>query len=217
MTNNDVKADTHLISSLIDTAKISEKIGFVIGKVYFYDNPDILQSVGKRHDDVYWSIGHIGGREKDVGQYDSVEERDWCDDIYWLVSSDLYHKTGGYDTEFQFQAEDFDWQVRAKKAGFKIFYTYKSKLWHKDSITIGKNSPFKSYYDFRNPLIVHMKYRTWNEYRYYFSRKIRMLLVSSIKNIFKLRFYFVIMSWRGFFSAIIWLIKNKVLINFKNK
>jgi len=217
VTNNDVKADSHLVSSLVETAEDNRNVGFVIGKVYFHEKPKILQSVGKRHDDIYWSTGHIGDREKDVGQYDDIEERDWCDDIYWLVSSDLYNKTGGYDTEFQFQAEDYDWQVRAKKEGFKIFYTHKAKLWHKDSVTIGKNSPFKSYYDFRNPLIVHMKYRQWKEYKYYFFRKIKMLLSSTVKNLFKLRFYFVFMSWRGFISAILWFVKNKFFFQFKVK
>jgi hypothetical protein len=49
--------------------------------------------------------------EVDKGQYDKIEERAWCDDIYWLV------KKGGlgkdrwlWRTEFAFQGEDFDWQ-----------------------------------------------------------------------------------------------------------
>ena len=93
-------------------------------------------------------------------------------------------------------------------------YTYKAKLWHKDSVTIGKFSSFKSYYDFRNPLIVHMKYRKWNEYKYYFYRKLKMLLKISIYNLFKFRIYFILMSWLGFLSAMKWTIKNKLL--FKN-
>ena len=214
ITNNDVKADTELISSLVKVAVTDKKIGFTIGKVYFYENKNMLQSVGKKHSDRYWSNGHIGDREIDRGQFDTIEERQWCDDIYWLVSARLYNKIGGYDTEFQFQAEDYDWQVRAKKNNFKILYTYKSKLWHKDSATIGKFSPFKSYYDFRNPLIVHMKYRIWSDYKYYFFRKFKMLLSITFKKIIRLEFYYILMSWSGFLSAIIWSIKTKFL--FKN-
>ena len=214
ITNNDVKADNKVISSLVEAALKNKETGFVIGKVYYYDNPDILQSVGKKHSSKFWSNGHIGGNEIDEGQYDTIEEREWCDDIYWLVSSRLYNKIGGYDTEFQFQAEDYDWQVRAKKNNFKILYTYKSRLWHKDSATIGKFSPFKSYYDFRNPLIVHMKYRIWSDYKYYFFRKLKMLLSITFKKIIRLEFYYILMSWSGFLSAIIWLIKTKFL--FKN-
>ena len=213
ITNNDVKADVNLISSLVEVAIKRNNVGFVIGKVYFYDYPELLQSVGKYHSDVFWSNGHIGNMETDKGQYDKVEERDWCDDIYWLVSSRLYYETGGYDTEFKFQAEDFDWQVRAKKKKFKIYYTPKAKLWHKDSITIGKFSAFKSYYDFRNPLIVHMKYREWNDYKFFLFRKIKMLIKITFLNLFKFRIYFILMSWCGFISAILWLLRNKILYN----
>jgi len=204
ITNNDVKADNSLISSLVEVAVTKKDAGFITGKVYYYDTPEILQSVGKSGDKKFWRGGHIGNSEKDIGQYDKVAEIDWCDDIYWLVSKDLYHKTGGYDTNFQFQAEDFDWQVRAKSIGYKIYYTSKAKLWHKDSKTIGRNSSFKIYYNYRNPLIVHMKYRVWKDYKYYLSRKFKSLFILTFKNIFKLRFLYIARAWLGFISAIRW-------------
>ncbi|MBP7508830.1 MAG: glycosyltransferase [Prolixibacteraceae bacterium] len=107
ITNNDVVADKYIIQSLVDTAKSDVNAGFVIGKVYFHDKPDTFQTVGKKNDPVLWNGGHIGKGEKDTGQYDQISERDWCDDIFWLVKRELYEKTGGYDTEFAFQGEDF--------------------------------------------------------------------------------------------------------------
>jgi GT2 family glycosyltransferase len=208
VTNNDVKADKEVISSTVEVAQNNTKSGFVTGKVYFYNNPDVFQTVGKKGDEVFWRGGHIGRGEKDQGQYELIREIEWCDDIFWLVSKELYNITGGYDTEFQFQAEDFDWQVRAKKAGFKIFYTPFAKIWHKESMTIGKQSAFKSYYDFRNPLIVHMKYRPYKLYKHYFKLKRRALIFITIKNIARLRLSYVFKSWMGFISAVKWGIKN---------
>ena len=209
ITNNDVKADKNVIQSLVEVAETDEKIGFVTGKVMFFDNPEIIQTVGKKHDGKLWSIGHIGYGEKDEGQYDQITERNWCDDIFWLVKRDLYDKTDGYDTEFLFQAEDYEWQVRAKKAGYKLFYTDKAKIWHKDSMTIGKDSPFKIYYDFRNPLILHMKYREYKDYKYFYKKKRRHLGIKVIKSVFHLRFYYAIKCFQGFVSALLWGIKNK--------
>ncbi len=211
ITNNDVKADSHLISSLVETALTDEKIGFTIGKVYFYDAPDTFQTVGKKFDPVLWNGGHIGYLEKDTGQYDKVEERYWCDDIYWLVKREVWEKTGGYDTEFAFQGEDFDWQVRAKQLGYKIMYTPEAKLWHKESMTIGKTSSFKAYYDARNPLIIHMKYRKKNEYM----TIIRMRMISHLRSIPKMllkgKWMNLLKTWQGFLSAIVWGIRNKKL------
>jgi GT2 family glycosyltransferase len=211
ITNNDVVADKNLISALVTTAEKNKEAGFVIGKVFYYSQPDTIQTVGKKDDSILWNGGHIGQGEKDIGQYENIEERAWCDDIYWLVKRELYEKTGGYDTEFAFQGEDFDWQVRAKQLGYKIMYTPHAKLWHKESMTIGKTSPFKAYYDARNPLIVHMKYRSAEEFRKFFHIKLKLLLQSSFKQLFRFRFKGMWANLSGMGSAIKWGVRNKKL------
>lgn len=194
ITNNDVKADKHLVSALVEAALQDESRGFVIGKVYYFDQPDTLQTVGKKYDPVLWNGGHIGNLEVDTGQYDEPGERAWCDDIYWLVSRRVYQVTGGYDAEFSFQAEDFDWEVRGKQAGFKIYYTPKAKLWHKESVTLGRTSPMKSYYDARNPLIVHIRYRSADEFRRFFRIRFKVLL----RSMFNLLIRF---KWEHFYAT----------------
>jgi GT2 family glycosyltransferase len=211
ITNNDVVADEKMISSLVNTAEKHKDAAFVIGKVYYYDAPGVLQTVGKKYDSVLWNAGHIGNKEKDKGQYDTEEQRAWCDDIYWLVKREIWEKTGGYDTEFAFQGEDFDWQVRAKQLGYKIMYTPKAKLWHKESMTIGKTSAFKAYYDARNPLIIHMKYRKKSEYMSVLKMRLKGNLRSSYRYLLKGRISHLFSIWRGFFSAIAWGLKNKRL------
>ncbi len=211
ITNNDVKVDQKIISSLVDCANTDDKIGFVIGKVYYYDQPDTFQSVGKGEDPVWWNTGHIGHMQKDTGQFETIEERAFCDDIYWLVNRKLYEKTGGYDTEFAFQGEDFDWQVRAKQLGYKIMYTPHAKLWHKESMTIGKSSPFKAYFDARNPLIIHMKYRSASQFKKVFHTRLKQNLKSTFKMFLKFKWEYAWKVWSGFFSAIAWGIRNKKL------
>ena len=211
ITNNDVKADCKMISELVKVTRTSDDIGFTMGKVYYNDAPNTIQTVGKKYDPVLWNAGHIGNREIDTGQYDKIEERAWCDDIYWLVRREVWEKTGGYDTEFAYQGEDFDWQVRAKKLGYKIMYTPHAKLWHKESMTLGRTSPQKAYYDARNPLIVHMKYRNREEYL----KIIRMRTLDYVKimpkYIIKMKLWHIVKIWQGFFSALFWGVRNNRL------
>ncbi|MDG1901175.1 MAG: glycosyltransferase family 2 protein [Bacteroidales bacterium] len=212
ITNNDVKADKDLISSCVELAFGKDEIGFVTGKVYYYDHPNTFQSCGKSYDEKMWRGQHIGRNEEDRGQLDEDQQLPWCDDIFWLVSHKVYQKTGGgYDTEFAFQAEDFDWQVRAKKIGFQIWFASKAKLWHKDSMTIGKESAFKAYYNFRNPLIVHMKHRNYHEFQYYFKLKRNGLIRITIQSILRFRFKYLYYCWKGFSSAVIWGFSNNKL------
>ena len=211
ITNNDVRADKRVIAELIKVALTNQMIGFVTGKVYYYDQPKILQTTGKFGDERYWRGEHRGNKEKDIGQYDKIEKLEWCDDIFWLVSKEVYNKTGGYDEEFQFQAEDFDWQARAKNAGYFLYYAPKAKIWHKDSFTIGKSSPFKLYFDSRNPLIVHIKHRKAYQVRTLIHRTIKTNVILSIRYLIKLKFKYLLAIWCGFFSAVKWGLINKKL------
>jgi len=213
VSNNDVKADGDAISALVEVAQLDEKNGFVTGKVYYFDRPDILQTVGKKDDPIRWNGGQIGRNEKDNGQYEQVMERPFADDIFTLVSRKLYEKTGGYDPTFFLQCEEYDWQARAKNAGFRIVYTPKAKLWHKVSMTIGKASPLKAYYDTRNPMIVIMKYKSPDYFRRYFWLHVRSDVIKTslrlILRTFELKK--VLKIWLGLFSGIYWGIRNKKL------
>ena len=211
ITNNDVKADNKVITELVKVSEKDKMAGFVIGKVYYFEQPEILQTVGKKEHPVRWNGGHIGNREKDEGQYDKIEERYFCDDIFILVKRELYQNVGGYDQTFFLQGEDFDWQARAKNANYKIMYTPHAKIWHKDSMTIGRTSPMKAYYNARNPMIVILKHKSPDFFRRYFWLHFKNdILKASFKIVVKrLEIKKALKMWSGFFSGIRWGIKNK--------
>ncbi|MGD0340561.1 MAG: glycosyltransferase family 2 protein [Bacteroidales bacterium] len=212
ITNNDVKADNKVISELVKIAQTDERIGFVTGKVYYFNRPDILQTVGKKIDPIRWNGDHIGAHEKDIGQYDKISERLFIDDIFTLVSAKLYSETGGYDTTFFLQCEEYDWQARAKELGYKIYYTPYAKIWHKESMTIGKWSPRKAYFNARNLPIVIMKYKDPGFFRRYFWwHTANIILIGSLRSAKNLRFKIALKLWQGEFSAIHWGIVNKKL------
>ncbi len=215
ITNNDVKADKGVISALVKVADMDPMIGFVTGKVYFYDQPDTIQTVGYYEDTLRWVGGHIGHGEIDQGQYENITERSFSDDIFMLAKRSVYSATKGYDTEFQFQAEQFDWQIRAKKSGFKIYYTPFAKIWHKESMTIGRTSPFKTYYDVRNSLVVRLKHREIEYLKKYVPWYLKnSVLMPVIKNFIKGRFSYAKSIIFGFCSACLWWLANyKIFIN----
>jgi len=209
--NFDTIIDTKAINELLRIAQQDEKIGFVTGKVYYYDRPNILQTVGKKEDSIRWNGEHIGRGEEDKGQYDEVCERHFIDDVFTLVSRNLYKDIGGYNPIFFLEAEQYDWQARAKKQGYKIIYTPYAKLWHRESYAIGKNSAKKFYYDARNPLIVIMLHKSPPFFRRYLQNQVKRTLLASFKLMIKLRFYAALKNIEGLFSGIWWGIRNKKL------
>ena len=167
-----------------------------------------MQTVGKYEDKIRWNGRHIGSKEKDEGQYDQISERHFIDDIYMLVSSSVYQKVGGYDTTFFFEAEEYDWQARAKKEGFKIMYTPNAKIWHKESMTIGKQSAFKAFHDSRNPMIVIILHQSADYFRRYFWFQIRKISRSALVSCKQLRFKVAYCKMTGIFSALQWGFKR---------
>ena len=210
ITNNDVKADSQVIQSLVETAERDKTIGFVTGKVFYYDNPNILQTTGfELTDSTYWLFSHRGAKEKDNGQFEKIEELEFADDIFMLVRNEVFQDTYGYDTNFQFQAEQFDWQIRTKNKGYKIFYTPFARIWHKDSFTIGKLSPFKTYYNIRNTYILRMKYFN-KEFIQRFSRWYlkNHFFKPFLRSMIKFQFNYAYMILKGYISAILWGLRN---------
>jgi GT2 family glycosyltransferase len=112
---------------------------------------------------------------------------------------------GAYDTIFEFECEEWDWQARAKLAGFKIFYTPYAKIWHKIGMTIGKKSAFKAYYDVMNPLIVISRYKDSTYlHRFIINHFWHYVIKASIRAVIVdldlIKFFKI---WLGFFRGII--------------
>jgi len=210
--NNDTIIDSRSVSELVKVAVTDNKIGFTTGKVYYYDNPNTLQTVGKYEHPIRWNGDHIGNREEDKGQYDKVIELHFADDIFTLISKSLYEDIGGYDPMFFLQGEEYDWQARAKKRGYRIMYTPFAKLWHRESMTIGRDSALKAYYDARNPMLVVLLHKSPLFFRKYFWFHLRIRVIrSSLVALKHYRIAVGLAKWQGFFSGLLWGIKKKKL------
>jgi len=154
--NNDTILDKNAINELKHTCEKYMNKAIVSGKVYHYDEPNILQDVGYSYRDkksLYFN--RIGLDEEDINQYHQIAERDMLDDVFWLFSVKLYNKIGGYSPYFWFNAEQADFALRAKKEGYKLIYTPGAKLWHKGSVSIGgrDKNPKLAYWHVQSTLI----------------------------------------------------------------
>lgn len=136
--NNDTLIDESAIASLVECAERRGRRAIVSGKVYNYDEKDMLQYIGQDFDPKGMLDQRSivkGGRERDVGQYDVEREMGMLDDIYWLLPFNLYKEIGPYSEYFYLYGEQNDYGIRASRAGYKLVYTPNAKLWHKGGVT----------------------------------------------------------------------------------
>lgn len=218
--NNDTVIDSHALSALVETALERERAGFVTGKVYFYDQPDVFQSVGKEEHPILWNGRHIGSGERDTGQYENVEERAFIDDVFVLVNRQLYEEVGGFDPQFFLSEEEYDWQARAKKKGWRFYYTPRAKLWHLGSMSMGGiGNPIARYFEVRNLIIVmifhagllrFLKFYFWTAFQVILGL-LTGILASLIKPSpkYSMRLKYRWAGFLGFCAANLWLIHRR--------
>src|SRR5690606_35852559 len=70
-----------------------------------------------------------------------------------MVSKAMIDKVGMMSEIFFLYYEEHDWCEAVKRAGYKIFYVADSTVYHKESMSVGKNNPMKTYYMNRNRLL----------------------------------------------------------------
>ncbi len=135
--NNDTIVDPDMIGHLVNFLSAHPQAGIAGPKIYYETPPDQVWFAGG---EVFLSRGtarHIGIREKDNGQYETVEEVDYISGCALMAGRDVFEKIGMLDPIYEAYFEDTDFCMRAKRAGYGIYYVPQSRMWHKISSSTG--------------------------------------------------------------------------------
>ncbi len=133
--------------------------------------------------------------EKDEGQYNDVREVFWASGACMFVRAELYHQMGGLDDDFFAHMEEIDFCWRLKNAGYKIMYCPHSSVYHIGGGTLPKNSPRKTYLNFRNNLSMLYKNLPSSFFTYVMVSRLFLDGVASMK-------FLVDGGWGDFFAVL---------------
>jgi GT2 family glycosyltransferase len=158
--NNDTEVTELLIARLVDTLERHPEIGVISPKINYFDKPDVLQYTGYTDMNYYTARNKcIGQFEKDNGQYDYLTGKTgYAHGAAMLVKREVIEKVGALSDNFFIYYEELDWCERIKKAGYEVWVDMKALLYHKESMTVGKQSSFKEYYMNRNRILFNRKH-----------------------------------------------------------
>jgi hypothetical protein len=70
-----------------------------------------------------------------------------------MVKRQVIEKTGMFPEKFFLYYEEWDWSARIRKAGYTIWYQPQATIYHKESLSVGKENPLKAYYHTRNRIL----------------------------------------------------------------
>jgi len=135
--NNDTTVDPGLVDALLSVFTGHAPTGIVGPKIYYASPQDQIWYAGGEVLFARGAARHIGIRQRDVGQFDSVSSTDYVTGCALMARRDVFEKIGYLDPSYKAYFEDADFCMRAKQAGFDIRYTPSGKVWHKISSSTG--------------------------------------------------------------------------------
>ncbi len=144
--NNDVQADPGLYEKLLAALAESPGAGAAAPLVYHAAPTDVIWYAGGRCVPALAHTSHRGIRARDRGQYRSVEETGYLTGCCLLATAEAWRKVGLLDEAYFIYAEDADWSLRARAAGYRLLFVPTARLWHQVSASSGgAANPWKVY------------------------------------------------------------------------
>lgn len=144
--NNDVVADPGLLEKLLAALAEEPAAGAVAPLIYFAPPSDRIWYAGGRCRPWLAHSSHRALRERDHGQFRSIEETGYLTGCCLLATAAAWRKVGLLDERYFIYAEDADWCLRARAAGYKLLFVPTARLWHRVSASSGGAiNPWKVY------------------------------------------------------------------------
>jgi len=154
--NSDIEVTPNWIDPLFDLMENDSMIAACQPKLRSYYQQDEFEYAGAAGGFIdKWGYPFCRGRifghlEKDEAQYENVEEVFWATGAAMFVRAKYFWEVGGLDEDFFAHMEEIDLCWRLKNKGYKIMVHPQSVVFHVGGGTLPKNSPTKTYLNFRN-------------------------------------------------------------------
>ena len=152
--NNDTEVTEDIFERMLEGFSVDPKVGVVSPKIRYFDQPERIQFAG------FTSINPFTGRnsgvghlEVDQGQHDKGAFSPYAHGAAMLVKREVLNNVGIFPEHFFFYYEELDWSAQITRAGYKIYYQPQALIFHKDSVTMGRESAMKAFYLTRNRIL----------------------------------------------------------------
>lgn len=151
--NNDTEVPPNFLEPLIEHFKTHPKTGMASPLIKYF-NTNIIQYAGSGKINLFTGRNkRVGLNEDDQGQYNFDFPTEMIHGAALLVRKQVVEDIGLMPEIFFLYYEEIDWCTQAKNKGYETWVIGKSHIFHKESMSVGKNSPFKLYYMTRNRVL----------------------------------------------------------------
>lgn len=149
--NDDIVFDKDSLTHLINYAQKNPDVAILGGKIFAKNKPTKVVSCG-------YMMNKWTGNVYPSPQSHKIHEPDWVQGCAMLVPRKVLHRIGILDEGFSLiYFEDYDFCLRARRAGYKVVYLPSALFWHGVTMTMNKNKPHKYYQWYKNKIRFFLK------------------------------------------------------------
>lgn len=151
--NNDTYIEDNSLLLLVEFLDSNQAVGAVSPKIK-YANSNIIQFAGYTPlSQVTLRNRLIGFWETDHAQYDKSALSPFLHGAAMMLKREVIEKVGAMPEIYFLYYEELDWCQQIKNKGFQLWYCPEALVYHKESRSVGQNSPLRCYYLTRNRLL----------------------------------------------------------------
>jgi GT2 family glycosyltransferase len=152
--NNDTEVAPGFLEPLVELFETNNQAGCASPKIIYYGTDELIQYAGSTGINPWTSRSKtIGQYEKDLGQHNISRPTSLADGAAMMVPSKVIQQVGLMPEVYFLYYEELDWCEIIKRGGYTCHYVAKSRIYHKESVSVGKASVLKTYYLHRNRLL----------------------------------------------------------------
>ena len=211
--NNDVEVTENWLNPILSAFGNDPNLVVAQPKILDYKNKDYFEYAGAAGGFVdKLGYPYCRGRifntiEKDKGQYNDVIPIFWASGACLFVKREPFWNADGFDEDLFAHQEEIDLCWRLQSQGGIVKYIATSTVYHLGGATLNAANPQKTFYNFRNTLLVLLKNRKGT--KVYFLIFVRLLLdgLAGIQFLFQGKFGHFWAILRAHFSFYKWSTK----------
>jgi GT2 family glycosyltransferase len=137
--DNDTIVNPDWITEAVEVLKKDPTVGAVQCKLLLMRNPSVFDGAGDMVNYYGETVYARGSGQKDIGQFDKVENIFSARGAGVVVQKNLYEKIGGFDQSFFIYLDDVDFGWRVWLAGYRVVFAPSSIVYHGGAVTTNKS------------------------------------------------------------------------------
>lgn len=153
--NNDTELSDGFIPTMIQEFRANPEIGLLSPLIIYHEDKTKIQYAG------FSNMNYLTCRNKGIGnletnadQYSNVSsETGFAHGAAMMCRRQDLDVVGLMEENYFLYYEELDWCEKFRAAGKKIWFTGKTKIYHKESMSVGKESSLKTYFLYRNRML----------------------------------------------------------------